>query len=407
MGEQGTMEKDYKAFTWSDNWQIEGDKAWFVSGMHNILICLDLNTKECASAVSIPEEALSKCRLTPYCMKCGDDIFCMPDTGKSIWIYNLKENGFSEIVLQNPEKVRLTIYDFWMHDNKLFAVSNGLGRIIEIDIKNRKLETSYMLCEDGIRKSIKVGTDIYSLLKDKAEICQFDLIKKTVTTYKLPDTGRKYSTFCFDGEKFWLSGYGKEIYIWKKNENTLKTITGFPKDFGIYNFSKETNGEIDCVKKEYELPAFLFSVAAGDYVWFIPFQTNKIMYADKKTYQLHAFEVDGENETKQSLLGRIALGSKYILEYVREDRYIGLFSIKNNYILEIDAIGQKKEIKKYTFSDKCIREMKEIFSESTLSESDGVHREIFKSILLGQNGKGREKPESNNGLKLYKEMLKL
>ena len=118
------------------------------------------------------------------------------------------------------------------------------------------------------------------------------------------------------------------------------------------------------MKKEYELPAFLFSVVAGDYVWFIPFQTNKIMYADKKTCQLHVFEADGENETKQSLLGRIALGSKYILEYVRENRYIGLFS-------------------------------------------DGVHREIFKSILSGQNGIGKEKPESNNGLKIYKEMLKL
>lgn len=401
------MEKDYRAFTWSDNWHVEGDKAWLVSGMHNILLCLDLETKECESAVPIPEKASSKCRLTSHCMKCGNEIFCLPDVGKSIWIYDIRKNLFSEIALDNPKKVRLEIYDYWMHDQKLFAVANGLGQIIEINIEKKAVENNYVLNRGGIRKSVKVGTDIYSLLRDKNEVCQFDLVTKTVTIYKLPNIGREFFTFCFDGKKFWLSGYSKEIYIWEKEENTLKTITGFPKEFGIYDFSKETNGEIDYVKNEYEIPAFLFSVAAGDKVWFIPYQTNQIIYADKETYQLHVFEVDGENETKQSLLGRIALGSKYILEYVYEDRYIGLFSIKNNYILEIDTKEQKKKVKKYTFHDKCIREMKEIFSEHIFSEGDGVHREIFKSILSGQLRKEKDKTESNNGLKIYEEMLKL
>ncbi len=401
------MERDYRAFTWSDNWHVEGDKAWLVSGMHNILLCLDLKMKECESAVSIPEESSSKFRLTSYCIKCGDNIFCLPDTGKAIWIYNIRENGFSKIILDNPQNVRLAVYDFWMHDHKLFVVSNGLGQIIEIDIINKKVKDTYTLCEGGIRKSIKVGTDIYSLSNAGNEVCQFDLIKKTVTSYILPNIGRKFFTFCYDNEKFWLSGYGKELYVWKKGETTIKTINGFPKEFGVYNFSKETNGETDCVKDEYELPAFLYSVSVGEHVWFIPFQTNKIVYVDKKSYELNVFETEGETETKQSLLGRTVLASKYLLEYIHENRYIGLFSIKNNYILEIDTWEKKTEIKKYTFSNSCMHEIQKMFSGNIFCEGDGLYHEVYRTVLFGQEGEDRHKEISDVGLKIYEEMLKI
>lgn len=403
------MEKDYGLFTWGDNWQIEGDKTWFVSGMYNILFRMDLRTKECELAVCIPEEAPSKFRLTPYCLKCENSIFCMPDNGAAIWIYDIKKNNFSKITLNNPNKVRLKVYDFWKYENKLFAVSNGLGQIIEIDIIKKKIEKYHILCDEGkIEKSIKAGTKIYSLSSVSNEVYQFDLNTKKIMTYKIPNIERKFSTFCFDGEKFWLSGYRKEIYVWDMEKNTVKTIGGFPGEFGIYNFAKDTEGEVDCIAEEYEQPVFLNVVAVDRNIWFLPYQANKIIYMDKENNKLHVFEVDDENETKQSLLERTSLWSKYILEYIREDRYIGLFSVKNNCILEIDALQKKSESKKYVLGNQCMQQITQMYAGSILYE-DRFSKEVFKTALLNRSGEEKNKisMNTNTGLRIYEEMLKL
>lgn len=390
------MENDDSLFTWGDNWWIEGNRAWFVSGMHNMLFDVNLETNECESAVCIPEEADSKFRLTSLCIKCGDDIFCLPDVGNNIWVYSICSGTFSKISIRNPDKTRLGLRDFWKYGNKLFAVSNGLGKIIEINISERRIDNYYELCgeesaakgvkdgafEDKIKKSIRAGRSIYSLSNPYGVVCRFDLMTKKIVAYNIPDIGRRFYAFCFDGEKFWLGGYRKEIYVWDKEKDAIAIIDGFPKGFGIYDFSEDTDGKADCESEEYETPAFLYSLAVGGYVWFVPFKTNKIIYGDKKTHEIRVFEVPEEDETRENLIGRRDLPCKYILEYVKGDRYIGLFSLKNNCILEIDAVEKTYRIKHYDLSAKCMDAMIDIYYEPVLHESSRAHRRIFKHILI-------------------------
>ena len=393
-------------FMWSDNWWIENDEAWFVGGMQNILFNLNLKTNECESAVSIPEEVSSKFRLTPFCIKCEDDIFCMPDNGNNIWTYNISSKCFSNIGIENPNKVRIGINDFWRDDNKLFAVSNGLNQVIEINITEKKIENCYVLSRKGnISKSIKVGTDIYSLSGMFGEIYQFDMITKEISLYRLPDIGRKFSTFCFDGEKFWLSGYYKEVYVWNKEENKLMILNSFPMEFGIYNFTKNTDGKIDCTTNHYELPTFLYALAVDDNIWFVPLQTNKIIYVNVQNYEIQTFEITEENETKESLLERTSLCYKYILEYIQGNRYIGLFSIKNNCIIEIDALEKKAKMKYYTLGQKCVCETANILYDGyVFYEGDVTQKQIYIT-MLNQNTKKAGNLMDRIGLKIYEMMI--
>lgn len=391
------MENDDSLFTWGDNWWIEGNRAWFVSGMHNVLFDVNLKTNECESAVCIPEEAYSKLRLTPLCIKCGDDIFCMPDVGNNIWVYSICSGAFSKISIRNPDKTRLGLRDFWKYGGKLFAVSNGLGKIIEINIPERKIDGYYALCvgegaakgvKDGvfgdklIKNSIRTGNFIYSLSSSYGGVCRFDLMTKKIETYSIPDIGRRFYAFCFDGEKFWFGGHRKEVYVWDKDNNKITAIGGLPKEFGIYDFSEDTDGKANCESEEYETPTFLYSLAVGGYVWFVPFRTNKIICVDKRTHEICVFEVTEEDETMESLIGRRGMACKYILEYVKDDRYIGLFSLKNNCILEIDALEKTYGIKHYDLSAKCMDAVINIYYEPVLHESSRAHRRIFKHILI-------------------------
>jgi hypothetical protein len=72
-------------------------------------------------------------------------------------------------------------------------------------------------------------------------------------------------------------------------------------------------------------------ITAGDKIWFIPLQTNEILYVEKGTMKINAYPVDNEQQSEESLQNQF-WKYKYMLDYVRNDRYIGLFSLKNGWI---------------------------------------------------------------------------
>ena len=170
------MEKNYNIFPWSENWWVENDEAWFVLGMQKILCCFDFNEKKCKSTIRIPDIVSNKFRFMSGCIKYQDDIYCIPNKGNSIWLYSTDNNRFAEIIIHNPDKVYLGIFDYWVYENKIFAVSIGLKQIIEIDADKRKIDNYYKICEnEGISRSTKVGTVIYILSAMSAKVYGFDL----------------------------------------------------------------------------------------------------------------------------------------------------------------------------------------------------------------------------------------
>ena len=150
-------------------------------------------------------------------------------------------------------------------------------------------------------------------------------------------------TISVDKEKVWLTGYNREIYIWNQVKNEIKSLRNLPSDFGIYNFNGKKRNLLDCRIKEYDTFTFLENIDAGGYIWYIPFQTNQILYVNKDTNEINVFEIKEEEENEETIKNR-KMDCKYVLQYVYEDRYIGLYSIKNEIVFEIDT--KTLEVKK-------------------------------------------------------------
>lgn len=372
------MKNKDKTFIWSDGWWIEGNDAWFVGGMSNILFCLNLNTNECKTAVHIPDTKPNVFRLNPNCVKYDSYIICFPGLGECIWIYNLENQKFSYININNPDKVQL-LFEIQKYGDKIFAVSEGWNKVIEVDVKQKEIEYYVVSERDCFAKSIFVNNVVYSLSAVENKVYQFNLDTKKVEEIIIPKADEELYTICFDGEKFWLSGYKKKIYVWNKETDTLTIIDKFPDDFGIYNFTGDADIVLDCEKEEYGVPlcpTFLYSIMVGEYVWFIPYTTNKIIYINKKNYKLYSFEIEDENETRDTLLANL-LHHKYLLEYVKDNRFIGLYSLKNNRILEIDAKELNYKWKDYTFSDKSLTQCCEINNNKLCREGDSLERLVY------------------------------
>lgn len=384
-------------FIWSEGWCIENGKAWFVDGKRDTLYCLDFNTEICEYITKLPNNNPSRFRLNLNCIKIGDDIFCMPDMGECIWVYNVVNLEFRQIVIQNPNNVRLFCTGTWQCGNRLFTLSGGLKQIIEIDIKKKVVDGYYTITnlpDENLSRSIRVGMSVYLLSSLPNKIYQFDLESKKVSTHILPGIERRLFTICFDGTKFWLSGYKKEVYVWDKEKNHIETLTDFPEGFGEYDFSGKEEPILNSEKSEYKFPTFIDSKTAGGTIWFIPFQTNKIIYVDSRTYEMQSFEMPGEVETRESLMTN-DMAAKYLNQYVLNDRYLGIFSFKNHWIIEIDTKSfQSKEItasfdfSKYenepcenVFEEYCLKDIREFRFLLMARKKD---ERICENMMIGE-----------------------
>lgn len=385
-------------FYWSDNWWIEENLAWFVDGEQNILFKVDLLTNQSEFIKRLPSNSDWRFRQNPRCMKYKEEIVCFPDLSKYIWIYY--NNKLEKIEIKNPNKERLLINNFWIFEDKIFAISLGLKQIIEINIEQRKIEKYYNLSTQ-IAGSVKVNNKIYIVSAVLTQIYEFDLKTKECISYELKTIKDRFHTICFDGNKFWLSGYNKAIYVWDKENNSVKIINNFPESFGIYDYTGNNGNLLDCDTIVYDTPTFIDAKFLGKYIWFIPFKTNEILYVNRDTFEIGNLKVEKEYETKNSLRKNF-MAHKYLVLYIKEERYIGVFSFKNSNVFEIDTLNLRTNDKKYFFNSQCLNE---IFKNKIYRECKDFDRMIYQNMLSGDDLQVFNLRHPNIGLRIYENFL--
>lgn len=394
------MERKNREFLWCDRWCIEDNLAWAVSGHGNVLFSIDMLTDHCKAVVVLSDCSVDNFRLNSNCIKSNTSIFCMPNYGNCIYCYDLLTNNIKEIEINNPNQVVLGIGDFWVEKGTLWAVSVGLRQVIEIDINEKRICNYYNITDqqdEVLAKSVKQGNCIYIVSASKSIVYEFNTRTKEVKINQLPIINKKLRTISVDENKFWLSGYNREIYLWEKGSSEVKILDQFPTNFGIYNFDGKKKEFLNCLSIEYDTFAFLESVNIGNYIWFIPFQTNQILYVNKNTNRINVFEIEEERENEHSIkIENREMNCKYILQYVYQDRYIGLYSLKNEIVLEIDTktLGKKE---RYITSD--ITGFEKKLSNRVFRETLNVDRALYEKLF----GKKVEGVAENNtvGEKIY------
>lgn len=365
-----------KIIPWSDNWWIENDKAWFCAGEFNALFCVDLNTQQCELLARIPECSIKDFRLYPFCIKYKDIIFCLPDIGKNIWYYDIKHKTWGKIQLNNKNRINVNI-DCYKQDNKnLILIEEKSGMIFKINLEKRVVEEEYSVFLFD-HTSDNVFGSVYALMNDKiyypinTKIFELDINKKEAVLYQDGSSiGAKQYCICYDNDHFWLNGYSKEIYICNKAGRMVNTIIEYPSKL-----------EDNYCQSE-ELLFLTRLIPLGNYIWCIPFQLNEIMYIHKDSFEISVLEIPEERQTVESVKDNL-VGHKYLVEYIREDRYIGIYSLKNQWIFEIDTYELCVKRKEYTLSNTSMQNLVKVCSAEkvALSEKNNLERILFSMIL--------------------------
>ena len=204
---------------------------------------------------------------------------------------------------------------------------------------------------------------IYIVGNFPVTIYKFDCLTKNIQIYNLFEINDELNTICFDGEKFWLSGKQKRIYIWNEATEAAISMDIIPKCFGVWNFNGNYSDSLNYFNDALGMPLFINCVLGGQYVWFIPFQTNRIIYINKDTFQVKVFNIGDEDHTPDDIKLQL-LQHKYLLEYIKDGRYIGLFSLKNKWVFEIDCKMLKYKILNYRIDESCRRLIKALIAQA-------------------------------------------
>lgn len=339
-------------YCWSDNWLADDNKIWFMTGETDRLFCFDKDTKECVLVSEIPENSPAGFRGHSRSVKKENRIFCLPNFGENIWCYDISCGLWEMIPVKNGKETEIFCWDAWLIQDKLYAVSRGLRKILELDIQTRDI-SYHEICADTtqiVSGGVLKDRCIYIVCSSPASIYKFDCSDKKKEMYLLSEIHDQLQTICFDGRKFWMSGRKKKIYVWEEETGETTILDGFPDSFGIYNFSGKYEKVLNCEEVEADVPMFQTSVYVGSYVWFIPFQTNKILYIDKDDFSINVFPMENEEQTEEDVAMQL-LQHKYLLEYVWDGRYIGLYSLKNRWMLEIDSRELQYHVMDYNMTE--------------------------------------------------------
>lgn len=391
-------------FPWSDNWWIEEDKAWFCAGDINALFCVDMNSGQCEFVARVPECDFRNFRLYSYCIKYGDNIFCLPNIADCIWCYDLKKEIWEKIEIGNKNQIVMSTTAYWKMGSRVWLSEDRTDRIFQVNLEKKVIEKEYHFLSSGSEVfdgCILVENELYCIADDKVYCINTD--NADTRAYEIFDAKAGLATICYDGCNFWISGFYKEIYVWNPEQGIMKILTEFPKQFGIYNFNKSGSALVDYDSfYSTELPFFLVSIPLGKYIWYIPLQSNDILYIDKETYKINVLEIKGERESEESL--QRAFNIKYLWQYIREDRYIGLYSLKRQLIFEIDTVDLDVKNQNYKLSDQAFL---------TIAQADGYYdgrrmfreseekEQLFFAAMLSMNSKNKINSLQNIGEFIY------
>lgn len=393
----------------SANWWVDGHKIWFIGMRYNILFCVDMQTHICEFEAQIPYGESRRYNLNPMCLSVGDDVFCMPYLGHCIQIYQKKTKDFLKLEIDSPDAgVPISISWSYLYDNRIFAVSYGLRKIIEINPVSKEI-TGYYPLEIG-EKFLCVEMKeniIYSLIGEMNKIVCFDVITQETYVYNVPGIIKNVCAFYVDNEKIWLSGNHKEVYIWNRKDNTVNVLNNFPKGFGIYTEAKSGQGILDCESCVYDVQVFANLIGLGEYIWCIPYLTNKILYINKNSFEIKALDIEDEIETSESIQSRKFIEGRYYVRYVRESRYLGILSTKNQHIIEIDT----KELRVVTYgcsySKACRRDLKRaiVQNNGVMCENAVINIDNFLQDIYEEYSENIAENSQNIGQNIFREII--
>lgn len=326
------------------------DKIWISSMAFNALYCHDINKNKTHFVAKFPMEEAGEWKLHGDAVKCGDEIYFLPDRSSYIHVFNIVSGKLESYDMH--VKGRVSCSKAVCVDRKIYfaSVVQGLS-IFSIDIETKCIEqTSIGNGTTEISKDI-ISTDnnVYIASKNKSVLIEFSIKSKRFREYEISEGSNGFGTLSFDGSFFWLSDTEKilKVNLQKKEVCIYKD---FPKGYGM---TLKNGDELIYINgftnmyNELEKP-FYNSAIIGNKLLLLPCRINMIIEVNLEDGKMKQLRLKGERENRESLFTGYRLTHCHYLGG-KQGCEIVFTSSKTKRTYVIDSKENRQELKHYSF----------------------------------------------------------
>lgn len=383
-----------KKFIWSDGGYCDGVRYWFVGAKVNALFCLNLNSGEYKLIGKLPVEGINFFRNVYSCVFKDNRLIWFPKSGNNIIIYNIENKKFSFRTLKIAVDYNIGIIDSYLFEKSYFCVSCTLNEIIEFDVETMNVVAEYKIGKSIGCFSIRVAEIIYFVSDMHNFVYEFNMETKKIKIHEIEKAEQGFYLINYFNNNFVIAGYSHRIYFWNQESNNI-----ICKDLNKFGF-KQYFFESD---KGYEhLPVFTESIVINENLWLLP-RASQIIVIDKSN-NVRILFIEDEDESKESL--KRWWSEKYKIQYVRDNRYLVLYSYKNHCCFEIDTLTYSVKYKKYYLSSCSKINLMQLYrDENKLIERAGIG--IIDILREYESCKYKMEEQIGCGNKIYESLKHL
>lgn len=311
---------------WSEHWSIDSNNnAWVFSAQYNALCHINMENNVVRYIGRLPVSFDGE-RQFSYSICSGDNVFFLPDQSTQIAIYH-KDNGrFSTIDLSGMmASGRLRCTDAKLIDNKLWVYSSGCRLFMCIDPRNEKIEKICSVGGDTLLWDYEIvwnDKNAYFTSRNASRIFRFNTETQKIYTYDFEQINEKFRTIQICDDKLYISGESGNLYC----------------------IDKEKMEYCECINVNINRSngyPYLYSCFLNGKLWLIPYESDKMLYMDMKSRKIECL-MDFSNGKQQK-------DACYGLNYIRDDRFIGISKFYSGQILEIDTEKKMVQNRRYFF----------------------------------------------------------
>jgi len=222
-----------------------------------------------------------------------DKILFAPFESSRILVYDIENKENISIIdingkLNKEVREKYYIKRMVVHDNLIFCVCNKNRDMLCLDMDSMQIKVIDLWKTD---LSAKTDAEGFIGLNTGGDVCVVDdtlwvpinydnyilevnMKEQRTNIHKIDAPAMRFSTICFDGNNFWMTGYEPVIVKWNKNRNEVKVFKEMPEGFQIFH------------KENYWEEVFSRSFYERGYVYLFPLTANMILKLSTKTERI-------------------------------------------------------------------------------------------------------------------------
>lgn len=214
---KNSVEEEVAIPIWPCAFCVDGDDIWFVHGKINALMHYNMIENHTYIVGTVPEEKMFREMLYSAVYKWNEKIYLIPCFARKLMVYNIKENKFTEILIQNIEKYseKGLFERAYAKGKYLYCIPFLYEAIIKINMESEEIEYTVIgkMGDIYITDVAKIENNIAAINVHNNQLLFYNMDTSVLEIKKLDEDRKKIVAIASMGDSLFLFNKSSQALI--------------------------------------------------------------------------------------------------------------------------------------------------------------------------------------------------